>query len=75
MFHKVSEDFDYDELSNLNISKSTGLDVLPARFLKNAAEFIKCPITSIINLSIRSQVFPSEMQVAKIKPLLKKKVD
>ena len=75
VLHKVSEDFVYDELSNLTISKSTGLDGLPARFLKNAAEFIKCPITSIINLSIRSQVFPSEMKVAKVKPLLKKKVD
>ena len=42
-------------------------------FLKDAAEDIKYPITSVINLSIRSQVFPSEMKVAKVKPLFKKK--
>ena len=73
VLHEVSEDFVYDELNNLNISKSTGLDGLPARFLKDAAEVIKYPITSVINLSIRSQVFPSEMKVAKVKPLFKKK--
>ena len=73
VLHEVSEDFVYDELNNLNISKSTGLDGLPARFLKDAAEVIKYPITSVINLSIRSQVFPNEMKVAKVKPLFKKK--
>ena len=70
--HEVSEDFIFDEINNLNIAKSTGLDGLPARFLKDAAEIIKTPITTIINLSIRSQVFPDEMKVAKVKPLYKK---
>ena len=73
MLHEVSEDFVYDELNNLNISKSTGLDGLAARFLKDAAEVIKYPITSVINLSIRSQVFPSEMKVGKVNPLFKRK--
>ena len=73
VLHVVSEEFVYDELNNLYISKSTDLDGLPARFLKDTAEVIKHPITSIINLSIRSQVFPSEVKVAKVKPLFKKK--
>ena len=71
--HEVSEVFVYDELTNLNIDKSTGLDGLPARFLKDAADVIKTPITYIINLSIRTEVFPSEMKIAKVKPLYKKK--
>ena len=45
VLHEVSEDFVYDELNNLNISKSTGLDGLPAPFLKDAAEVIKYPIS------------------------------
>jgi hypothetical protein len=40
------------ELKNLNSSKSTGLDEIPARFLKDAASFLKIPITFIINMSI-----------------------
>ena len=37
----------------MNISKSTGLDGIPARFIKDAAEVIKGPITYIVNLSLR----------------------
>ena len=37
----VSESFVYKELRNLNSSKSTGLDEVPARFLKDAAFFLK----------------------------------
>ena len=38
VLHEVSEDFVYDELNSLNISKSTGLDGLPACCLKDAAD-------------------------------------
>jgi hypothetical protein len=48
----VSETFVYKELKNLNSSKSTGLDEIPARFLKDAASFFKIPITFVINMSI-----------------------
>ena len=41
----VTEDFVYKELCSLNISKSTGLDGIPARFLKDAAPILKVPIT------------------------------
>ena len=54
VLHEVSEDFVYDELNNLNISKST------------------LQLLTTINPSIRSQVFPSAMKIAKVKPLFKK---
>lgn len=44
----VSEDFFTKELRNLNITKSTGLDDMPVRFLKDGAFYIKEPIMSII---------------------------
>ena len=74
-FHlkEVDEEFVLHELNKLNISKSTGLDGIPPRFLKDAAGVIKVPITFIINLSIRSEIFPTEMKLAKVKPLYKKK--
>ena len=39
--HTVSEDFVYKELCKLDCFKSTGLDNIPARFLKDAASFLK----------------------------------
>ncbi|KAK3085363.1 hypothetical protein FSP39_002164 [Pinctada imbricata] len=68
----VSEEFIFKELRNLNTGKSTGLDGIPARFLKDAAEVLKIPITFIINLSITNQTVPEDLKVAKVKPLFKK---
>ena len=39
----------------------------------NAAEVIKGPITYIVNLSLKSGIFPNEMKLAKVIPLHKKK--
>jgi len=68
----VTEDFVYKELCSLNISKSTGLDGIPAWFLKDAAPILKVPITFLINLSISEGVVPDELKMAKVKPLFKK---
>ena len=68
----VSEDFVFKELCSLNITKSTGLDGIPARFLKDAAPVLKIPITFLINKSISEGVVPDELKLAKVKPLFKK---
>ena len=70
--HTVSEEFVYKELSSLNSSKSTGLDNISARFLKDGASFLKLPITYIINMSITSGEVPGELKSARVKPLFKK---
>ena len=69
----VSESFVYKELCNLKTNKSTGLDCIPAKFLKDAASIIKIHITYLINLSISESTVPQEFKVAKVKPLFKKK--
>ena len=71
--HPVSENFINNQLSTLNISKSTGYDDIPARFLKDGASEIREIITYLINLSITTNVFPDEFKCAKVKPLYKKK--
>lgn len=71
--HEVTTDFVLEEILKLNSNKSTGLDNIPARFLKDAAEVVQFPLTHIINLSIRNEIFPDAMKAAKVKPLYKKK--
>ena len=68
----VTEEFVYKELCSLNISKDTGLDGIPARFLKDAAPILKVPVTFLINLSISEGELPDELKMAKVKPLFKK---
>ena len=61
------------ELMCLDVYKSTGLDNLPSRFLKDGAEILARPIVFIINKSIETGIVPDELKVAKVTPLYKKK--
>ena len=70
----VSHKFVYDELKNLNPTKSTGLDKIPARFLKDGACVLTAPLTHIINLSIESESVPDDLKLARITPIHKKKL-
>ncbi|XP_072028067.1 uncharacterized protein [Amphiura filiformis] len=70
---EVSEKFVLNEIQSLDINKSTGLDGIPARFIKDAAEVIKGPITYIVNFSLRSGIVPNDMKLAKVIPIYKKK--
>ena len=68
----VSSDFVYKQLCALNPSKSTGLDDIPARLLRDAAVANKDHLTHIINLSISSNSVPNNFKIARVKPLYKK---
>ena len=69
---RVPEDFVLRQLRNLNSRKSTGIDDIPARFLKDGANEIKTVVTHLINLSIDTGIVPDELKYAKVKPLYKK---
>ena len=60
------------ELRQLNPCKSTGLDEIPARFLKEGADFLKVPITFLVNMSISENCVPDAVKTARVKPLYKK---
>ena len=62
----------FKELKNLKTSKSTGLDEIPARFVKDSASFLKLPVTFLINMSISENCVPDDMKEARVKPLFKK---
>jgi len=69
---EVNENFVYKELINLNPCKSTGLDNISPRFLKDGACVLKNPILHIINLSLNNNDVPDDFKLAKVKPLYKK---
>ncbi len=45
------------------VSKSTGLDDIPARFLRDAADIIVPTVTFIFNLSSKKGIVPSDTKI------------
>ena len=72
LFSTVGEEEIENLLKGLTASKATGLDSLPARFLKDGAEVIACPLAHIINLSLHSSQILKDMKNARVVPLYKK---
>ena len=60
-------------MRDIDTSKVAGIDRLPGRFLKDGANVLAKPITSICNLSISLNKFPSAFKLAKVKPIFKKR--
>ena len=58
-------------LSKLCKTKATGLDKIPARFLKECLDLITVSLCSIFNRSITSGIFPEEWKCAKVTLLFK----
>ena len=68
----VSRQFVFDQLSALVVGKSTGLDGISVRFLRDGAVLLAGPLCHIVNLSITSEVVPGLMKDARVTPLFKK---
>ena len=69
---QVSEDFILKELNRLNPNKSTGIDNISAKILKEGATVLYGPVSHIINLSLLTSIVPNDLKVARVKPLYKK---
>ena len=52
----------------LGVTKVTGLDGIPARFLKNGADQLASNISHIINLSITFAEIPKDLKMARVVP-------
>ena len=59
-------------MTDTESSKAAGVDKLSGRFLKDGANILAKPISTLCNLSISQGVFPNACKVAKLKPFLKK---
>ena len=69
----VSEDQVSAILCKMSGNKATGLDNLPAKFVKDSTSIITKPLTHVINVSINSGCIPSDLKMARVVPLFKKK--
>ena len=65
-YHEV-----FQALKTLRADCSTGTDLIPARFIKLAAEALASPLTNIINNSISKPIFPSVWKVGRVSPIPK----
>ena len=68
----ITESETHKMLSQLDVSKATGLDQLGPRLLKLSADTISNSLTYIINCSIKQGIFPEQWKCAKVNPLFKK---
>ena len=75
----ISNDFEFSNVSedvkkmllSLDTNKATGMDTIPAKFLRDGAEVLAISLGNIINLSIKLSTFPEDCKIAKLKPILK----
>ncbi|CAB3997819.1 Hypothetical predicted protein [Paramuricea clavata] len=59
------------EIDRLRNDTSTGVDRIPAKFLKFAKQDIAGPLTHIINTCIRNSYFPETWKTARVSPIPK----
>ena len=58
-------------LKAIDVSKTTGLDKIPNRLLKIAANVVAPSLTGIFNQSLVTGIFPSDWKMAKLSPIFK----
>ena len=58
-------------LKNVKVSKSTGLDKIPAKVLKIVSSIIAPSLTYICNLSLSSGIFIDDWKNARVYPVYK----
>lgn len=71
-FEFITQDSTSTELKKLKCNKSSGLDNIPPRLLKDSATIIAKPLTKIINASLMTEVVPDVWKRAKVTPVFKK---
>lgn len=72
VFSIVSENTVLKYLNNLWANKATGLDGIPAKFIKDRASCIAGPVTHVISLSIIQGSVPDDLKLARVLLLYKK---
>ena len=70
-FSKVSELEVFLLLDGMDKTKSFGLDKIHPFLLQSSAKEIYQPLTFIINLPLKTGVFPESLKIAKVIPIFK----
>ena len=58
-------------LRDIDITKATGIDWYPRRFLKDGTDVLAKSVTDICNLSLSFNEFPSAFKLSQVKPIFK----
>ena len=72
MFTSVSENDVSNIIEELHTKCSTGYDGISTKLLKLIKQPILQPLTTIVNQSLTSGIFPDKLKIAKITPIYKK---
>ncbi len=59
------------EIQNMQIGKSTGLDKISTKLIKQAGDTIIESLLEVYNLSLRTGTFPDDWKLAKVTPIYK----
>ncbi len=62
----------FKKLQAINERKAAGLDKIPCKLLKIAAEVIAPSLTQIFDKTIRTNIFPDDWKLARVTPIFKK---
>ena len=71
-FTPVDSTFIEKQINNLNVKKATGHDGISAKLIKLAKPTVIEPLTTIVNTTLNTSVFPDQLKIAEVKPLHKK---
>ena len=66
---KVKEDEILIILKNLKASKAAGIDNVPPRMIRDAAEELYKPLSHQVNLSLQTSLFPTAEKSGKVTPI------
>ena len=68
IFKAVSRHEVGQQLKSVKRNKATELDDLPPGLIKDSAELISAPLAHLINLSLKTSIFPTDWKTAKVIP-------
>ena len=72
IFHDVLINDVLKIINNFKPKTSTGVDNLSMKLLKNISNSLSIPLSTIINQSLNTGIFPDDLKIAKVIPLFKK---
>ena len=71
---KISEQ-EVKKILELSTEKSTGVDMVPPKLVKLAANYLESPLSQSVNDSIKKGLFPENLKFASVTPIDKKTGD
>jgi hypothetical protein len=69
---KVTSEKEEKIINKINVKKATGVDGIPAKIVKVSKSVIAPQLSTLINITVDTDVFPDRLKKAQVTPLFKK---